>query len=276
MRISLVTATYNKGRQMNRGIRSLLRLKKVPNEIIIVDDGSKDNTKDFIDGLKVEGERQGVKIKYLYLDHPEPRISCKPRNYGFKRATHDFVIFSEPELLHTDETIERLLEIDWVKTGGCVVSMNHIYMMGKGIYKELGEEFYSDPEKILEHKSIKIYEDILLKRIKEPNSDWSITGKLDRPGGWFFGLTKELFESYGGFDESFEGYGYDDFDLFNRMDKTNTPVIKVNYPPLIHQWHSKKYPFNIYAKSDENRDKSMANISAGKFEANQGVEWGRG
>ncbi|MUU06693.1 MAG: glycosyltransferase family 2 protein [Phascolarctobacterium sp.] len=61
--ISIVIATYNREKTILRAIYSILNQKFDAYEIVIVDDGSKDNTKQIIENLNNE------KIKYFYIEN---------------------------------------------------------------------------------------------------------------------------------------------------------------------------------------------------------------
>lgn len=52
--LSIVIATYNRENTILRAINSILNQKFDAYEIVIVDDGSKDNTKKIIENLKNE------------------------------------------------------------------------------------------------------------------------------------------------------------------------------------------------------------------------------
>lgn len=101
--VSIITPTYNRAHTLQTAINSALN-QTYPNwELLIVDDGSTDATKQLID--KVKDKR----IKYLYQNNGGP---SKARNYGVGQARGEWVMYldSDDELL--PECIATMLS--WV------------------------------------------------------------------------------------------------------------------------------------------------------------------
>ena len=79
----------------------------------------------------------------------------------------------------------------------------------------------------------------------------------------------------GGFDESLEGAGFDDFNLYDRLALYGHGIKKHDDIIAIHQWHEKNYPYNIYEAADRNGKKSQENIKEYGWTANVMREWGK-
>jgi len=110
MKVSVIITTFNRSLQLRRGISTLLNQPtEVSYEVIIVDDGSRDDTKMMVRVLTEIGRSKGVEIKYIYLDYPDHRISCYPKNVGIRRAEGDILVFCESELLHVGGTLDQLV-----------------------------------------------------------------------------------------------------------------------------------------------------------------------
>lgn len=276
MRVSLVTATYNRAQQLRRGIFSVLRQEgRLPDEIIVVDDGSKDKGKTVgaVNQIKRLCKAKGVDFKYIYLNYPEARISCIPRNIGFKQSTGDIVIFTESECLHIGNTIEQLLKKMEENPDRTPVA-TQVWTMGKLIYEGVNHDHFAHPEKLLEHPYAFLTDSANMENFKAPNSDLAITGSINCLTGCLFAVRREWMEDIGGFDESFEGHGWDDFDLFNRLALYGKGVLNCNDIIVIHQYHDKNYPYNIYHAAEKNSKTSEARTRSGEYRANIGKEWG--
>ena len=278
-KISIITVTYNRSLQMYRGLRTILNqaINSQEYEILVIDDGSTDDTKAKVEKLSNEfPQKNGPSfgIKYIYLNHPEPRISCIPRNVGIKQATGDIIIFTEPEALHIGNTIEQLLQKMKEYPENTILA-SQVWTIQEKIAKQLREDEYLHPEKILQHPYAQLTDTKNPYNIKAPDSDWAITGELHCNAGILFATRKQWLMDIGGFDESFEGHGNDDFDLFNRLAMIGHGIIKDPDIAVIHAWHEKNYPYNIYEMAEKNGKISERNIHAGIYRVNEGnPHWG--
>lgn len=267
--ISIVTCTYNRALQLHRGLNTLLSQDLPDTEIIIVDDGSRDKTKETVEVLQAASS---VDIRYIYIDHPEPRISCIPRNIGWKAAKGDIIIFTEPEALHVGNTIEQLLNKMKEYPDNTILA-SQVWTMGQRIAEKLNEDTYAHPARILSHEYAQLTSGNM-GNTKAPDSDFAISGELNCNAGVLFATRKQWLEDVGGFDESFQGHGFDDFDLFNRLAIYGKGIMKDPEIAVIHQWHEKNYPYNIYDAAESNGKISEANIHKGIYKVNADKELG--
>ena len=91
MRISVIIPCYNVERYVERAVRSVLAQTHPDIELIVVDDGSTDGTRERLRALKEElGDRITV------LDQ-ENRGACAARNTGLAKATGDLVQFLDAD-----------------------------------------------------------------------------------------------------------------------------------------------------------------------------------
>lgn len=88
MKLSILTATYNRGDFLNRLYKSIIENESNNLEIewIIIDDGSTDNTKNIINRFILEKK---IEIKYLYQTNSGKMSAI---NNGIKFATGDFIV----------------------------------------------------------------------------------------------------------------------------------------------------------------------------------------
>src|SRR5689334_4764378 len=89
--VSVVIPTYNYGRFIDEAIRSALAQTQPPMEIIVVDDGSTDDTKDVVATF-------GDKVKYV---RQENAGVCAARNRGVAESSGDLIA-----LLDADDVLE--------------------------------------------------------------------------------------------------------------------------------------------------------------------------
>jgi glycosyltransferase involved in cell wall biosynthesis len=99
-RVSVIVPVYNGGRKVCETVHCLLQQKLPPAEVIIVDDGSTDDTL-FL--LKKFGER----IILLSQANGGP---ASARNHGLRVATGDFVAFTDSDCLPQPGWLSSLME----------------------------------------------------------------------------------------------------------------------------------------------------------------------
>ena len=87
--VSVVLITYNRGDLIGESVRSVMAQTYQNWEIIIVDDGSEDNTEEVVYRLA------NPKIRYLRIDHCG--LLGKVRNLGIKMATGEYVAFQDSD-----------------------------------------------------------------------------------------------------------------------------------------------------------------------------------
>ena len=105
MKISAIIPTYNYARFVHRAVDSVLNQTYPVAEVIVVDDGSTDNTRE---ALAAYGDR----IKYVYQAN---RGLSGARNTGTRHASHPWVAFLDSDDWWLPEKIERqakLVEAD--------------------------------------------------------------------------------------------------------------------------------------------------------------------
>jgi glycosyltransferase involved in cell wall biosynthesis len=92
--VSIIIPTYNRASLLDEAIRSVLSQtylqtphESAPFEIIVVDDGSEDRTRDVVDGF-------GGKVVYHYRDHGGVSSA---RNEGLQRAGGDYIAFLDSD-----------------------------------------------------------------------------------------------------------------------------------------------------------------------------------
>lgn len=274
-KVSVIVTAFNRCVQLRRGISTLLnQLTKVPYEIIIVDDGSQDDTKGMVRALTEVGKSKGVEVKYIYLNYPDHRISCYPKNVGIRQADGDILVFCESELLHVGGTLDQLVgKLEEFPTS--IPIATQMWTMGKLVYDSLSEDDFRDPQRILRHPYAQLTTSSNMANTNAPDADWGITGSKNCLTGAFFVCWKKDIIELGGFDEDFEGFGFDDFDLFMRFGLYGRPPLHCDDIIIIHLWHEKNYPYDIHTAATRNGKIAEARIHAGEYKANVGKEWGK-
>jgi len=96
--VSVIIPTYNRAHLVGRAIRSVLNQTYQDFEIIVVDDGSTDNTEEVVKGFNDD------RIRYIW--HDENRGGAAARNTGIKAAQGEYIAFLDSD----DEWLPEKLE----------------------------------------------------------------------------------------------------------------------------------------------------------------------
>lgn len=98
MKISVIVPTYQHASSLPRTVESILNQSLQPTEIIVVDDGSTDETQDVLKPYMDS-------IQYLYQENAGAPVA---RNKGFDQSTGDYVIFWDADVVGEPEMLEKL------------------------------------------------------------------------------------------------------------------------------------------------------------------------
>lgn len=104
-KVSVIIPVYNCEAYIDETLRSVMEQTERNIEIIVVDDGSTDNSQTILKALAIEDER--IKV-YSRLNSGKPSIS---RNTGLKNAKGKFICFLDGDDLYHPEKIEKVLEV---------------------------------------------------------------------------------------------------------------------------------------------------------------------
>lgn len=103
VRISVVTPTYNRANVLDRVFDSLMVQTLQDFEWIVIDDGSKDNTKDVVDDFI---KRATFPIKYFYQDNNGKHIAV---NKGVELARGEMIAIADSDDAFTPKAFETLI-----------------------------------------------------------------------------------------------------------------------------------------------------------------------
>lgn len=101
--VSIVIPTYNRANLVGESIRSVLNQTYTNWELIIIDDGSQDNT------LEIVSAFVDSRIRYFFIEHCG--IFGKVRNEGLKISKGDYVAFLDSDDLWSPDKLEIQLDL---------------------------------------------------------------------------------------------------------------------------------------------------------------------
>lgn len=154
---SIVIPTYNREQVLLRAVRSVLNQTFKDFEIIVVDDGSTDNTKEVIASLNEK------RLKYVLQKNQGATVA---RNTGIENAQGEYVSFLDSDDAWEPTMLEEQLraymaddEVGCVYTNVCVITSDgkkHPFSKPLGAcdnsYKEILQQGYMAPTSVLSAK----------------------------------------------------------------------------------------------------------------------------
>lgn len=101
--VSVVIPTYNRAGLIRRAIESVLSQTYENYEIIVVDDGSTDNTKECVQTIGDD--------RVKYIKSPVNRGQANARNIGIRRAKGKYIAFQDSDDVWLPEKLEKQMKI---------------------------------------------------------------------------------------------------------------------------------------------------------------------
>jgi len=106
--VSIVNATYNQAERVVKLLESLRNQSYKRLEIIIVSDGSTDNTKEIVEKFRKENPEYDLLFKFIEKEHSGVQHS---RNAGLEIATGKYIIFPDSDCELYSSCIEKMVNV---------------------------------------------------------------------------------------------------------------------------------------------------------------------
>ena len=100
--VSVIIPTYNRASVLEKSIRSVLDQTYGDLELIVIDDGSSDNTKAVVE------EINDTRVKYFYQKNMG---ACAARNAGIKQAKGEYIAFHDSDDIWLPTKLQRQIDI---------------------------------------------------------------------------------------------------------------------------------------------------------------------
>ncbi len=102
-KVSIIIPTYNRAHLIERSIRSILNQTYEDFELLIVDDGSTDNTKEVVEGI--------VDARIRYISCATNGGAAKARNVGIAEAKYDYIAFQDSDDEWHPDKLEKQMKV---------------------------------------------------------------------------------------------------------------------------------------------------------------------
>ena len=265
--ISVIVTTYNWPQALRACLLSLLDQQDKNFEIIIADDGSKIETKKLINDFS---QLSPISIKHVHHEDRGFRAGTI-RNKAAAISKGEYLIFIDGDCATFPNFIHRhrqLAEQSFFVPGNRMLLAESFTLKSLNAKKTLHTQSISYFIALWLGRNINritpfIYNPFSFLRYRHPKR-WikAMTCNL--------GMFKSDFLSVNGFDEAFEGWGYEDSDLVIRLIHNGVHRKEGRFSvPVLHYWHKK----NDRSKHDENYQRLVSRIKdESLIQANQGID----
>jgi len=228
-KVSVIIPTYNCQEFIGRSMGSVLGQTFQDFELIIVDDGSTDNTKEIVKDFLKKDKR----IRYIYQENSGG--PAKPMNTGILTSRGEFIAFLDSDDEWLPAKLEKQLELfknSFNKNLGLVSCNYNILSIEKNSQKILGE--YKTPNFPSRNETFqKLLRDCFIL------SESSVLTK------------KKILDKVGLFDESAGVKGFQDWELWLRIIK-NYDFSSLPKPLLKYYFHETNYSIGRIKNLREN------------------------
>lgn len=214
-KISVIIPTYNRESSIKKAIESVLNQTFSDFELIIVDDGSTDSTKEIISEFLLKDKR----VRYFYQSNSGG--PSKPKNTAFKHCAGSYIAYLDSDDQWLSEKLKKQYNLMRESPENTGLVACHAFVVGE-----------NDKEKgIRKVKSSGSLEELLTKEGAFPFSSSSIMVK------------REVIERVGGFDENLR-IG-EDLDFYMRIAEGEYSLSFVDEPLFKYFVHSLNISGNL-------------------------------
>lgn len=127
MKISVIIPLYNKSDLISLSLNSVINQIVTPDEIIIVNDGSTDNSVDIVKSIMSENPSLNIKL----IEQNNQGVSAA-RNTGVKYSSYDNLCFLDADDIWDENFIKKMLYLLNTYTDAVLYSLGHEIIKGDG------------------------------------------------------------------------------------------------------------------------------------------------
>ena len=258
--ISLIITTYNWPEALEVCMNSVMNQTVLPKEIIIADDGSKQETTELIKSFQQSYPQ--ISIIHSWQEDDGFRLSMS-RNKAIAKALGEYIIIIDGDLLlerhFVQDHIESMEKNCFIQGSRVITTKEKLEEILKGKYPILPKAFF---EKGLKNKVNMIRSTILSKIISKKDRD------LSGIRGCNMSFFKDDLIKVNGFEEKIKGWGREDSEIAVRLFNNDVSKKRLKFKALTYHLYHKE---NDRSKLSEN-DKILENvIKSGKIKAEEGL-----
>lgn len=270
MNVSVIVSTYNRPDALRLCLASLAGQSLAPSEVLIADDGSGQETRDAVAGMK-EAMRGAFPIVHVWQEDDGFR-KARVLNETVRNATGEYLVFIDGDCMAHRHFLREHVD----GSGAEAILSGKRVLVGKELTGRLLEK-----GRVLTRVTPTLLWDYLWRRSQKVGESFRISNPLirqllhrDRIGeygilGCNFSIYRKLFYDINGFDEDFLDGSAGDTDLGVRVLNRGGEIRSVRAQAIVfHLWHPStwsygsekyRYNFNLLRGRSENRETRCEN-----------------
>ncbi len=225
--ISLIIATYNNPDYLELVLISVLRQRILPEEVIIADDGSKEET-----GALIQQYSHKFPVPLIHVWHEDNGYRLAAiKNKSAAKASKEYIIFIDGDL-----ALHPYFIYDYKKN----LRENAILVASRAFLTEAFSLFLVENKQHPVTFFWKNFEQNRFSAIRVPWLHYFIKGSRTYKGarGGLMGIFRKDYIKVNGFDEAFTGWGREDSDLFVRIINSGIKRDNIKFAAITyHLWH---------------------------------------
>lgn len=247
-KVSMICSTYNSPKVLEIILASISQQTFQDFELIIADDGSQNETKELIESFT-----STVKFPVKHCWHEDQGFrKSKIHNEAIRQATGDLLVFTDGDCILAPNFLTNHFSIYEKYKNQKFVLMGRRVELGREYTSRVTKdnftkllfspfnfslfisEFKGDSQKVLRKYWVK---NKLLRKVLKAD------GVVDLLG-CNFSLKKSVMLEINGFNESFEGFGSEDYDIFLRLKNIGCELIGKKYFAVQYHLYHKRLEVN--------------------------------
>lgn len=240
MKFSVIIPVYNRPEELSELLQSITKQRVADIEVVVVEDGSKSDSKDIVDGFSTK-----LPIQYVVQENTGQGFA---RNKGMKAAVGDFFVILDSDVLLPPDYFQKLL--------------NAIVSRGLDAFggPDAAADDFSALQKAMDFAMTSFW------------TTGGIRGKMKDPSnyqarGFNMGVSRKVFEATGGFADPNQG---EDIEWSIRIKKAG---FKLELIEEAFVYHKRKNTLVSFAKQAFSFGRNRVNVSRFHSGAIKAVHW---
>lgn len=261
--VSLIVTTYNQKERLALVLDSVLNQEVIPTEVLIADDGSREDTKELIEGYQAKFP---IPLKHIWQEDEGYRLA-RSRNQAILNAKADYIIIVDGDMILSPTFLK-----------------DHLAFAKKGSFNQGGRVLLNEDEtqKILQTHSLQIaFEKKTFKNTRIPFLSkliFSLSAlkqnaisqdKFLPVRGCNMAFYKEDAIKINGFNQDFVGWGREDSEFVVRFLNAKGMMRKLKFSALAYHLHHQE---NTRDMLEENHKIYLKSIVEQKTWCENGLE----